>query len=112
LTVAKLRDAAAVPRSKNAGPFQLTVDVMFDDEAAHRRVLASGAPKPARVGPLYGVEARLVRGIPFGRVRAVKATLPRRSGARGSGSACDRDVYGAQQHGPSVDVEIPPSGGA
>ena len=105
--MARLRDVAAVLRSKNAGPFQLTVDIMFGDEAAYRRVLASGALKPARIGALYGVEAQMVRVIPFDRVRAVKVTLPRRSGARGSGSAFDRDVYGAQQHGPIADIEVP-----
>ncbi len=108
----RLQDVAAVLRSKNAGPFQLTVDIMFDDEAAYRRVLASGALEPARIGPLYGVEAQLVRVIPFDRVRAVKVTLPRRSGASGSGSAFDRDVYGAQQHGPIADIEVPPDDGA
>ena len=105
--MARLRDIAAVLRSKNAGPFQLTVDVLFDDEAAYRRVLASGALGPARIGALHGVEAQMVRVIPFDRVRAVKVTLPRRPGARGSGSAFDRDVYGAQQHGPVADIEIP-----
>ena len=105
--MARLRDLAAVLRSKNAGPFQLTVDIMFDDEAAYRRVLMSGALEPGHIGALYGVEAQVVGVIPFDRVRAVKVTLPRRSGARGSGSAFDRDVYGAQQHGPVADIEIP-----
>ena len=71
--MARLRDLAAVLRSKNAGPFQLTVDIMFDEEAAYRRVLASGALEPARIGALYGVEAQMVRVIPFDRVRAVTA---------------------------------------
>jgi hypothetical protein len=105
--MARLQDLAAVLRSKNAGPFQLTVDIMFDDEAAYRRVLRSGALEPARLGALYGLEAQFVQIIPLDRVRAVKITLPRRSGARGSGSAFDRDVYGAQQHGPLADMEIP-----
>ena len=103
----RLQDLASVLRSKNAGPFQLTVDIMFDDEAAYRRALRSGALEPSRLGALYGVEAQFVRIIPFDRVRAIKITLPRRSGARGSGSAFDRDVYGAQQHGPIADIDIP-----
>ena len=102
-----LQDLAAVLRSKNAGPFQLTIDVIFDNEASYRRVLASGALDPARIGPLYGVEPQHVAVIPFDRVRAVKVTLPRRSGTRGSGSPFDRDVYGAQQHGPLAAVEVP-----
>jgi hypothetical protein len=59
------------------------------------------------IAPLYGVAEELVRIVPFDRVRAIKITLPRRSGAHGSGSAFDRDVYGAQQHGPLVDLAIP-----
>ena len=37
----RLYDLALVCRSKNAGPFQVTIDLMFDDEAAYRRVLSS-----------------------------------------------------------------------
>ena len=32
---AKLYDLAQVIRSKNSGPFQTTLDVIFDDEALH-----------------------------------------------------------------------------
>lgn len=105
--MARLQDLAAVLRSKNAGPFQVTIDLMFDDEATYRRVLASEALTPTRIAGLYGVEAQHVSVIPFDRVRAVKVTLPRRWGSRGSGSAFDRDVYGAQQHGPLAEIDIP-----
>lgn len=101
-----LGQLADVMRSKNAGPFQITIDLMFDDAAAYRRVLASGALTPATLAPLYRVPPDLVRIVPFDRVRAIKITLPRRSGVHGSGSAFDRDVYGAQQHGPLVDLAI------
>lgn len=107
VTVACLQDLATVLRSKNAGPFQVTLDLLFDDEAIYRRVLASGVLTAARIGALYGVEAQHVSIIPFDRIRAVKVTLPRRWGSRGSGSPFDRDVYGAQQHGPLAELEIP-----
>ncbi|UFN47111.1 DUF4387 domain-containing protein [Roseomonas sp. OT10] len=104
--MARLQDLAAVLRSKNAGPFQITIDLMFEEEATYRRVLESGALAPGRIAELYGVETQHVAVIPFDRVRAIKVTLPRRSGQRGSGSAFDRDVYGAQQHGPLAGIEI------
>ena len=47
-----------------------------------------------------------MRVIPFGRVWAIKICMPRRWGTHGSGSAFDRDVYGAQQHGLLADVEV------
>ena len=102
-----LGELADVMRSKNAGPFQITVDLMFNDRATYDRVIGSGVVSPKVIAPLYGVEESLVRIMPFDRVRAIKITIPRRTGENGSGSAFDRDVYGAQQHGPLVELAIP-----
>lgn len=105
--MATLGELADVMRSKNAGPFQFTIDLMFNDRATYDRVKNSGAITAGVIAPLYGVEEAVVRIMPFDRVRAIKITIPRRSGVHGSGSAFDRDVYGAQQHGPLVDLRIP-----
>ena len=45
---------------------------------------------------LYGVGADAVSIIPFQRVHAIKVTVPRTTGARGSGSAFDRSCPGAK----------------
>lgn len=105
--MATLGELCDVMRSKNAGPFQITIDLMFNDRAVYDRVKASGVIEAAVLAPLYQVEPGLVRIMPFDRVRAIKITVPRRTGDYGSGSAFDRDVYGAQQHGPLVDLQIP-----
>lgn len=105
--MATLGELADVMRSKNAGPFQITIDLMFNDAATYERVKRSGRLDPDAIAPLYDVDPALVRVMPFDRVRAIKITVPRRSGINGSGSAFDRDVYGAQQHGPLVDLAIP-----
>lgn len=102
-----LGELADVIRSKNAGPFQITIDLMFNDRAVYDRVMGSGALNAKAIAPLYGVPEDLVRIMPFDRVRAIKITVPRTTGENGSGSAFDRDVYGAQQHGPLVDLRIP-----
>lgn len=102
----RLGEMASVIRSKNAGPFQITIDIMFADEREYRRVLSSGAVNAGDVSARYGIEPSQVDIIPFDRVRAIKITIPRRWGSRGSGSARDADVYGAQQHGPIVDIEV------
>ena len=39
--MATLGELARLIRSKNAGPFTLTFDVMFDSEDAYRKVLAA-----------------------------------------------------------------------
>ena len=102
-----LGELADVIRSKNAGPYQFTIDLMFNDRATYDRVVRSGRLAASVIAPLYKVEEALVRIMPFERVRAIKITIPRTTGERGSGSAFDRDVYGAQQHGPLVDLAIP-----
>jgi len=38
-----LRELAQVIRSKNAGPFEVTFDIMFDDPAKYEHVKKSGA---------------------------------------------------------------------
>jgi len=98
----RLEHLASVIRSKNAGPFQLTLDVFFDDERSFRRAQVSGAMTAPAIAALYGAE---VLGAWF--VEAAlgwKATLVRSIPA---GSPGDGDVFGAQQHMPLLDLEIP-----
>jgi hypothetical protein len=101
----KLEQLASVLRSKNAGPFQITFDILFADAATWRRVIDADVIRVDRIAALYGVPAAEVSVIPFSRVHAIKVTVPRTIGARGSGSAFDRDVYGAQQHGLLGEIE-------
>jgi hypothetical protein len=101
-----LGDLASVIRSKNAGPFQVTIDIMFAAVEDYRRTVNSPGFTVAEIARRYKTEQDKVALIPFERVLAIKITIPRRWGSRGSGSAGDRDVYGAQQHGPLVDLMI------
>src|SRR5262245_52278180 len=48
-------DIAKFVTSKNAGPFLLTLDVVFPDEATYRRFKALGALDRATVARLYGI---------------------------------------------------------
>jgi hypothetical protein len=102
----RLGDLATVIRSKNAGPFQVTIDLMFANAEDYGRVLRARAFTAEEVARRYRIDVADVAIIPFERVHAIKITIPRRWGSRGSGSAGDRDVYGAQQHGPLVDLDI------
>ena len=100
----RIYDCARIVRSKNAGPFTLTIDLMFEDVETFDRVLAAPGFTAEAVARLYGVTAADVRIIPFARARTIKVTLPR-PGAP-SGSPGDRDVYGSQQHFPLADIEV------
>lgn len=100
----RLYDCATVIRSKNAGPFTLTIDLVLPDIETYRRVAEAEALNPARVAALYGVPEHSVRVVPFERALTVKVSLPRPGS--GSGAPGDQDVYGCQQHFPLGDVEI------
>jgi len=100
----RLYDSAGVIRSKNAGPFTLTIDLVFNDQARFDEVLASPALNTGRIAALYGVDESAVRICPFDRIRTIKVSLPRPGSS--SGAPGDRDVYGCQQHFPLADIEI------
>ncbi len=100
----RLYDCATALRSKNAGPFTLTVDIVLPDAETFRRVLQAPGLCASHVGALYGVPAAEVRVIPFEQILTIKVTLPRPGGS--SGAPGDRDVYGCQQHFPLGDIEV------
>lgn len=102
--MALLKDIARVCKSKNAGPFELTIDVVFDDPALYARVKQSGALSPETFARLYQVQPQQVQFTPYDAASAFKATLPR---AIPSGDIGDTDVYGCQQHAPLLDLDIP-----
>ena len=51
--MATLGDLAKLVRSKNAGPFWLTIDVMFGDAAAYRRARDAEIVNRAAIARLY-----------------------------------------------------------
>jgi Domain of unknown function (DUF4387) len=99
----RLDSIAKVIRSKNAGPCLLTLDVMLPDAAAFAYVAARVAPLRSQVARRYGRSENEVAVLPFEPALAVKITLPRDVV---SGDVGDRDVYGAQQHAPLLDIEL------
>ena len=100
----KLRELAKVIRSKNAGALLLTLDIMFEDKSTYDHVCNSGALSPRVLAHIYNVGDNQIEVISFDVALAIKITLPR---AIPAGSPGDSDVYGAQQHAPLMDIEIP-----
>ena len=99
-----IRDAARVCKSKNAGPFELTIDVVFEDASTYQKVKATGVLCAALFARLYHVPEEHVLFTPYDAAFAFKATFPRLVPA---GEFGDTDVYGCQQHAPLLDVDLP-----
>jgi hypothetical protein len=103
----KLHHLAKVLRSKNAGPFRTTLDILFDADEPYERVRDSGIITKALIAKLYDLKPEDVLGIYFvDGVRGIKITIPKRDNLA-SGDPLSRDLYGAQQHIPLLDIEIP-----
>ena len=101
----RLFDLAKTIRSKNAGVDRITFDVIFPDRAAYDRVCRSGALSREAVCRIFGITPeRVVDHVAFDPALAIKFTVSRR---QPSGSAGDGDIFGSQQYGPLLDVEIP-----
>lgn len=90
-------------RSKNAGPFVLTLDVILPDKQTFDVVESADLLTPARIADLYGRPAEDVKVIPFPAANAFKAVMLRR---RPSGHIGDTDIYGAQQHVPLMTMDV------
>jgi hypothetical protein len=103
----KLSGLAKVLRSKNAGPFLTTLDILFDTDEAYRRVRDSGILTKESVAKLYGISPEEVLGIySVDAARGIKITIPKPVGMACGDPEC-RDLFGAQQHIPLLDIEIP-----
>lgn len=101
----RLRDLAKVIRSKNSGPFELTLDVVFAQADVYRAVKASGVLCRATVARLYRIpEDRVLVAEFFDPALAFKATIVRPGS---SGTVGETDTYGAQQGAPLLDLEVP-----
>lgn len=77
-------------RSKNAGPFWLTVDVFCGDPQTFGRV--TGGLDSAAVARLFGVEPQLLKRFDIPSLNVIKFSAPR---PVVQGMRDDRDMHGA-----------------
>lgn len=102
----KLKELAPVIRSKNAGPFWYTVDVIFDNPKLYEAVKNSKIITKELIAKRYNnIPVENVSDIIFfDEGRGFKVNIKR---PYSSGSPWDYDVLGMQQHAPMLDIEIP-----
>lgn len=99
-----LYDIAKVIRSKNAGPFSITLDVLFEDRQTYLKVKQANLINKERIAQLYHIdEESITELVYFDQANGIKVTYDRKIS---SGTIGDRDVYGAQQHAPLMLLEI------
>ncbi|OWT63893.1 DUF4387 domain-containing protein [Candidimonas nitroreducens] len=100
----RLQDVASVLRSKNAGAFVLTIDIIFKEKVDYEKIVVGGLLQPHQIAAAYHVRSSDVLITPYPEVLSLKVTMPRHIG---SGDLSDSDVYGAQQHVPLMLLDLP-----
>jgi len=91
-------------RSKNAGPFYLTLDIFFNTTEDYNKAKNACLINKQLISSLYRIDEKDIDIIEFDPAAAIKISFPR---PVSSGCVGDTDVYGAQQHAPLFDISIP-----
>jgi len=100
-----LLDIAKIVRSKNAGPYIITLDIFFKGADDYKSVNESQTFNKNSVSRAYNIKPDQVHSIFYlDDLKAVKINLRR---VVPSGHLGDTDVLGAQQHAPLFNISLP-----
>lgn len=101
--MATVSDVCSHVRSKNAGPYWVTVDLFFKDHDAFDRYAHSEALGPDTFARLFGTDPALVKRFPVKNLHMVKISYPRTSS---QGGMVERDLHCGQQYVRLLDVQL------
>jgi len=97
-------DLAIEVRSKNAGPFWITMELFMRDSAGYAIAADESFLNEQVVAELYGIDADSVLIFRVPSLNVVKISYPR---PISQGSLRDRDVHAGQHHVPMARMEVP-----
>lgn len=99
-----LADLAIEVRSKNAGPFWVTMELFLRDADGYRIAADESFLDEGVIARLYRVDAATVRMFRIPSLNVVKISFPR---PVPQGSLRDRDVHAGQHHVPLARLRVP-----
>ncbi|MDX8142544.1 DUF4387 domain-containing protein [Lentzea sp. BCCO 10_0061] len=99
-------DIALEVRSKNAGPFWVTMELFMRNPADYALAAAPEIINEDAIAFLYGVRAEDVQIFRIPSLNVVKISFPR---PVPQGGLLDRDIHAGQHHVPLASLPIPPS---
>lgn len=105
-----LADVSRILRSKNAGPYEITIDVMFFTKEIYHRIQNSDLLSAETISKALNVRREDIIWMGFFEpALAFKVTIPRfRCGKMTSaGSFMEEDMHGSQQHTSIAQLKLP-----
>lgn len=100
----QLADMCNLIRAKNAGPFMLTFDIMFDGPDKYAAAKRAGIPDKRLISQLYKVPEDEIMWFDCESISSIKFSIRR---PVFQGELADADCHGGQQHGPLLTIEVP-----
>ena len=98
-------DLARTIRSKNAGSFMITLEIIFADRPTYEKVKQSGVITRKAIAEAYDLpEEKILDFMFFDPGMGIKANIARKTPSGGPG---ETDVYGCQQYAPLFSLEVP-----
>ncbi len=98
-----LFELCSLIRSKNAGPFVLTFDLMFSSPDNYERAKRAQPLTRAGLAALYGQREEDITLVYHDHALAIKASMPR---PIFQGELQDSDCYGGQQYVPLLHLQV------
>lgn len=99
----RLAEVTRYVRSKNAGPFWVTVDIFFGSPETYARYKADPALSVDAAAALFGVDPGAVKRFEVDDLNVIKLSYPRTAP---QGGVVERDMHSGQQYVPLLDVEL------
>ena len=98
-----LSELARYVRSKNAGPFWVTIDIFFDDSDRYQKAEKSPSLDSHAISALYGVPSDTIHTYRDPQLNVIKISFPRPVVA---GNLRDRDAHAGQMFVPLLQVNV------
>ena len=98
-----LGERANYIRSKNAGPFWMTIDIFCGSDAAYDQIGKSEALSSESIAGIFKTNAEAVRRFDIPALHVIKISMPR---PYPQGSRHERDIHSGQQYVQILDLEL------
>src|SRR5699024_8621239 len=92
--MAQLKEVAKSIRSKNAGPFWMTIDVFSDKKSSYERLKKSNNLTKEVIGKLYGIEPKEIKIFYVDSLYSIKISFPK---VPPQGYKYEKDMHSGQQ---------------
>jgi hypothetical protein len=101
--MATLNEVAKYVRSKNSGPFWVTVDIFCDNDESYNKVKNSPNLSQKIIAETYEVDEKNVKMFHLDNISAIKFSYPR---PKIQGHRYENDMHAGQQYVLITDIEL------